>query len=131
MNVPRSEEKAMKYNQMKTLKAIIAITFAMLTTALADRSATITFVDGHVSEITCDKYVQPDPVYTKVISGIPAGTQVVSTEPIGNMPSTPLFDNMKLIRLGHTKAQVSAYVGAACKNHAHDQRRRNQGRVVL
>lgn len=95
---------------MKTLKVIIAITFAMLTAALADRSATIRFVHGRVTDITYDKYVQPDPVYTNEVSIAP-GSQVISTAPIGNMPSTPLFDNMKLIRLGHTKAQVSAYVG--------------------
>ena len=93
---------------------MIAITFAMLTTALADRSATITFVNGRVTEITYDKYVQRDPVYTNVAPALP-GVQVVSTVPIGNMPSTPLFDNMKLIRLGHTKADVSAYVGQAIK----------------
>jgi hypothetical protein len=94
--------------KMKTLKAIIVITLAMLTTALADRYAYITFLNGHVTEMTYDKYVQPEPVYTYYINGVPVQPDTV---PIGSMPSTPLFDNMKLIRLGHTKAQVSAYVG--------------------
>jgi hypothetical protein len=76
------------------------------TTATDSRTAVITFVNGHVSEITYDKLM---PTYTYTYS---VGDQYSNASVTigGNMPNIT-FDNMKLIRLGYTKPQVQGIVG--------------------
>jgi prepilin-type processing-associated H-X9-DG protein len=106
------------------IRLIILAALAAATSITAvradDRIATITFVDGHVTEITYDKSVQSvnnqNVVTVAGVPGVP-GDQIITTTPIpiGNMPISPLFDNMKLIRLNQTKQQVSADVGQPAK----------------
>ena len=78
------------------------------------RTATITFTNGHVSQVTYDKFEQRvTTTYMTTVtsdsSGITANTDTSTA--IGSMPSTPVFENMKLIRLGQTKADVQGFVG--------------------